>query len=211
MFPKIKNERLKEGALTHPSFNPKKRTIFERLEFLGDRVLGLIISEELVCKHPKDSEGALAKKLSKLVSKDVCRAIYIAIEGDKHLKANPKELKMVTSHIYSDACEALLGALYLDQGLREAKKFVTQHWGPYIDEKVNLDQDYKTRLQEWVQKHYNQTPVYELQRKSGTDHQPEFTVTVTIPQRKPVEGVGPTMRMAEKSAALSMLKVLDLI
>lgn len=211
MLPKIKNPMLLEGALTHPSYNPKKRTIFERLEFLGDRVLGLIISEELICKHPHDKEGDLAKKLAKLVSKDVCRAVFISIQGDKHLKANVKELKMVTSHIFSDACEALLGALYMDQGLRETKKFVLEHWRPYIDGKINLDQDYKTRLQEWVQKHYNQTPQYILIDKKGTEHQPIFTVEVTIPQRNPIQGVGPTMRMAEKSAALAMLQILDLI
>lgn len=205
------DKKILESALTHPSFGfSKKNFVFQRLEFLGDRVLGIVIAEELFKLHPSEKEGALAKRFANLVNKDICRAVFLHLKCDKYLKANEKELKMPTSNIYSDACEALLGAIYVDQGMVSAKKFILQHWGPYLQGEIDFGVDEKTKLQEWVQKKYNLTPKYKLIKKEGTEHQPIFHVEVDIPLHNPCFAEGPTRKIAEKNAAAKMLEQLDI-
>lgn len=211
LFDSFKNKKLLEDALTHPSFaHGKKNNSFERLEFLGDRVLGIVIADALYKKHPSEKEGLLAKRFAKLVSKETCKVAFLNMKGNDFLKANERELQIITSNIYSDACEALLGAIYLDQGFKAVKEFIIFYWNPFLNGEILTQQDDKTKLQEWVQKKYNQTPVYELIKKTGTDHEPLFHVSVTIPNYPPSFADGPTRRIAEKNAAHVMLKILKL-
>ncbi|CAO5676239.1 MAG: Ribonuclease 3 [Holosporales bacterium] len=207
----FRDKKLIESALTHPSFGySKKNYIFERLEFLGDRVLGIVIAEELFRLHPSEREGSLAKRFARLVNKETCRSIFLNLNGDKYLKANEKELQMATSNIYSDACEAILGALYSDQGLSSTKKFILYHWGPFLRGDINFGVDEKTKLQEWVQKKYNLVPEYKLVRKDGSEHQPIFYVSVEIPYHDLCYAEGPTRKIAEKNAAALMLENLKI-
>lgn len=206
VLPLFKNKKLLNQALVHPSARVKKNdNSFERLEFLGDRVLGLVIAEELMLRHPSEKEGMLAKRFSKLVNKETCRAVFISIQGEKHIKANTKELKLVTSNIFSDACEALIGGYYLDSGLELVKAFILNAWQPYLDGEIITDHDTKTKLQEWIQKKSSMPPQYELVEKTGSDHEPIFKVSVSIPEYDIVYGVGPTKKIAEKNAAKELL------
>lgn len=207
MLPKFKNKKFLDQALTHPSFSSfKNDCAFERLEFLGDRVLGIVIAEELYRRHPSENEGQLAKKFSKLVNKDTCKAVFIALHITENLKANPKELEVKTSHIFSDTCEAIIGALYLDQGLEKTRLFILENWEPYLSEKVIVDHDAKSRLQEWAQKKFKETPIYQHLQSTGSDHAPIFYVEVLLPNGVKKTGQGPTKKAAEKDAAFKIIQ-----
>ncbi|PIZ32979.1 MAG: ribonuclease III [Alphaproteobacteria bacterium CG_4_10_14_0_8_um_filter_37_21] len=210
MIPTFKNKRLTTQALTHPSSGRTKNdSSFERLEFLGDRVLGLVIAEELYTTHTNKKEGELAKEFAFLVRKETCKAVFIDLKLDQKIKASEKEIGLVTSHIVSDACEAYLGALFVDQGYAAAKAFILNAWGPYLLGDKELPVDEKSTLQELIQKKYKQTPIYTLVEKTGTDHEPVFKVSVKIPKYDSVFGNGPTRRLAEKNAAGLMLKKIN--
>lgn len=210
MIPVFKNKKLLTQALTHPSSGRTKNDpSFERLEFLGDRVLGLVIAEQLYTLHTNKKEGELAKEFAHLVRKETCKAVFIDLKLDQKIKASEKELGLVTSHILSDACESYLGALFLDQGYAASKDFILQAWGPYLLGEKELPIDEKSTLQELIQKKYKQTPVYTLIEKTGTDHEPFFKVSVEIPKYEAIYGNGPTRRLAEKNAAGLMLKQIN--
>lgn len=212
MFPKFNNKKILNQALTHPSFGISKNDhTFERLEFLGDRVLGIVIAQELIRRHPQENEGQLAKRFSSLVNKETCRAIFLSIQGERFLKASANELRVKTSHILSDACESLIGALYLDQGLIAAETFILKSWKPYLEGTIVADQDVKSRLQEWSQKKFKETPVYNLIEITGDDHAPQFTIEIVMPDGQKSKGSGPTKKMAEKECALNILKILKIL
>lgn len=209
-MPTFKNTTLLTQALTHPSSGlTKNDPSFERLEFLGDRVLGLVIAEMLYTTHTKKREGELAKEFSHLVRKETCKAVFIDLGLDKKIKASEKEINLVRSHIVSDACEAYLGALFLDQGYSAAKAFILYAWGPYFSGKKSMPIDDKSALQEHIQKKYKQIPVYTLIEKTGSDHEPMFKVSVKIPGYDIVFGNGPTLRLAEKNAAAIVLEKIN--
>lgn len=210
MIPTFKNTNLLIQALTHPSSGlTRNDASFERLEFLGDRVLGLVIAEMLYTSHTEKKEGVLAKELAYLVRKETCKSVFIDLEFDKKIKANKKEINLMRSHIISDACEAYLGALFLDQGYKAAKAFILYAWAPYFSKKKAIPIDDKSALQELIQKKYKQIPVYTLIEKTGTDHEPMFRVSVQIPNYGVVFGNGPTLRLAEKNAAAIMLEKIN--
>ncbi|HCU06849.1 MAG TPA: ribonuclease III, partial [Holosporales bacterium] len=163
MIPSFKNTKLLIQALTHPSSGlTKNDSSFERLEFLGDRVLGLVIAEMLYTTHTEKKEGVLAKEFAHLVRKETCKSVFIDLRLDKKIKASEKEINLVRSHILSDACEAYLGALFLDQGYKAAKAFILYAWAPYLSGQKAMPIDDKSALQERIQKKYKQTPVYTL-------------------------------------------------
>ncbi len=207
LLPTFKNTKLLTQALTHPSSGlTKNDSSFERLEFLGDRVLGLVIAEMLHTTHTQKKEGELAKEFAYLVRKETCKAVFIDLGLDKKIKASEKETNLMRSHILSDACEAYLGALFLDQGYSAAKAFILYAWGPYFSGKKAIPIDAKSTLQELIQKQYKQIPVYTLIAKTGSDHEPMFKVSVKIPGYDVVFGNGPTLRLAEKNAAATALE-----
>ncbi len=181
-----------------------KRAGYERLEFLGDRVIGLVVSEMLYRIFPKEQEGALAKRFVALVREETLADVARQIGLDVLMNTNEDELRHNNS-VLSDLCESVMAALYLDKGLDIVKEFMEPIWMPLIRADIKIPQDSKSTLQEWAQKKHKQLPVYQLLERSGPDHQPVFTVSVTV-GKKTVVGTGNNKKLAEQAAAETFLK-----
>jgi len=204
----FENKDLLNQALTHSSAKNKSHKIDnERLEFLGDRVLGLIIAEILLKKFPSESEGDIAKRHTAFV----CKEQLVRIASDISLTdfvimsaGEEKEGGKINESIMADAVEALLGAMYLDAGIEEPKKFIKQFWD--FDKKINPPQDPKTQLQEWAQGNGLGLPIYTLVDRFGSDHKPLFIVKVQIADYDSVKGEGYCKKEAEKAAASKFIE-----
>lgn len=194
-------------ALTHPSAKSGQRC-FERLEFLGDRVLGLIIADMLLEGFPQEEEGPLAKRFAALARRQTLADIATRLdlgtlihlskgEEDSGGRSNPSVL--------ADALEALLGALYLDAGLAPAEAFVRRHWTDLMKAFDSPPEDSKTRLQEWAQAAGRPLPAYTTTGEEGPAHDPVFEVEVRVADHPPVKGRGRSKRAAEQAAAGAML------
>ena len=212
----FKNKQLLESALIHPSYiseNKKKISIensdFERLEFLGDRVLGLAISSIIYKKFNNNNEGDLSKKLSYLVQKNFLYKISLNIKIDRFLKFSSKKNEKMNISILADSIESIIGALYLDGGFKNAKKFIESKWGPYLNIEDQNMQDPKTKLQELSQKKLKKLPDYNLIKKEGPSHGPIFTVSLKVLNLKKIISSGSTIREAEKNAASIALKLIN--
>lgn len=210
------DESLLAEAMTHPSINPEHRGAaefgYERLEFLGDRVLALVIAEWLLQRFPDEHEGQLARRHVALVRREALARVAEEIDLGRHLILSSGEEGSggrANSAILADACEALIGALYSDGGLDAARKFIRSAWAEAIKRDLRPPQDPKTRLQEWAQARGLPLPHYETVSRSGPDHQPRFEVRVTIQGREPAEAEGASKREAAKLAAEAMLARLD--
>ena len=212
----FKNKQYLINSLIHPSYISEKKknylnetSDFERLEFLGDRVLGLAISSIIFKKFNKNNEGDLSKKLSYLVQKNFLHKISIDLKIDNFLKFSHKQNVKMNISILADSIEALIGAIYLDGGFISAKKFIKSTWGPYLNiDDLNM-QDPKTKLQELSQQKSKKIPNYSLIKKEGPPHSPTFTVLLKVLNIKKIKGVGPSIREAEKNAANIALKLLN--
>ena len=201
----FKDPSLLERALTHASAGGDDN---ERLEFLGDRVLGFLIAEILIKKFPKESEGTLALKLNALVRMEACARVATLAGVDKALIMAPSEDRAGGRRkgaILGDACEALIAALYLDGGILAARRFVTKYWTPLMTEVQGDLRDPKNALQEWAQGRKLGTPTYRLSKREGPDHAPRFTVDVLVKGQEPVQGEGSNLRSAEQAAARNLL------
>ena len=206
---KMKNKILLVEALTHKSANQNINN--EKLEFLGDRVIGLILSKKLIDLYPHKSEGDLDKRFAKLVNRKTCASIawlmgvkdYIII-GDSKKKINQKDEK-----ILSDACEALIGAIYTDRGYNYVKEFVLRLWKKDISESHVTILDPKTKLQEYSLKHYKKLPFYRLLNSKGPKHNPIFKISVAINKSKQFIGLGNSKKLAEQDAAAKLLKSIN--
>ena len=185
---------------------------FERLEFLGDRVLGLAMADLLFSEKHTEDEGTLAKHFSTLVSKDCCAQVAFSI--DLHVYLNEKTpkgyhvdhvLSSSHSHAFSDSMEAILGAIYLDSNFDTAKKVIAQLWEPFLQGEISPPKDQKTILQEYIQKRYNLIPEYTVMEKDGPDHAPFFTIKVHVKNIGEAQGKGATKRHAEQEAAKAFL------
>ncbi len=212
----FKEKQLLINALVHPSFitDNKKNKInitndFERLEFLGDRVLGLAISSIIFKKFSKNNEGDLSKKLSYLVQKNFLHKISIELKIDRFLKFNYKKIEKMNISILADSIESLIGAIYLDGGFLNAKKFINEIWGPYFDIKEQNMQDSKTKLQEISQQKSKKLPDYNLIKREGPSHSPIFTVSLKVLNFKKIKASGSSIREAEKNAAKIALSLLN--
>ena len=212
----FKEKQLLINALIHPSFitDNKKNKInitndFERLEFLGDRVLGLAISSIIFKKFSKNNEGDLSKKLSYLVQKNFLHKISIELKIDRFLKFNYKKNTKMNISILADSIESLIGAIYLDGGFLNAKKFINEIWGPYFDIKEQNMQDSKTKLQEISQQKSKKLPDYYLIKREGPSHSPIFTVSLKVLNIKKIKASGSSIREAEKNAAKIALNLLN--
>ena len=207
---KFKDKKLLIKSLTHKSFNSDENN--EKLEFLGDRVLGLIISRTLLEMFPKDKEGSLDKKLASLVNGKKCYELSKKFNLENFvLTGNAKSKKnKIADKIISDACEALIGAIYLDQGLDVAERFIVKFWKN--DLKINIkDQiDAKTKLQEYSLKKYKSLPKYKLLEITGKHHKPLFKIGVSIENSKTITAVGNSKKDAGQKAATLFLKKLGL-
>lgn len=212
------NAALLEAALTHPSMRGRGKrwegegaAEYERLEFLGDRVLGLVVAEELYRRFPLANEGELAKRHASMVSRDALRPVALAIDLDKHLKLARGEDALDARRnlaVLSDAVEALIGAMYLDTGLEAPRRFIQAKWN-YGDTSALPSAEPKTALQEWAQSRGLPLPAYTVVERSGPAHAPDFTVEVTVKGQAVVRGNGNTIRAAEKAAAAALLESVD--
>lgn len=181
-----------------------KRAGYERLEFLGDRVVGLVVAEFLYDTFPDEQEGALAKRFVALTREETLANIARELDLPAQLKTNENELRHNDS-VLSDVCEAVIAALYLDKGLNAVKKFMKPLWMPLIESEIEIPQDAKSELQEWSQKKYKVLPVYELKGRTGPDHLPSFTVEVRV-GKLTMLGTGSSKKLAEQNAAETFLK-----
>lgn len=187
---------------------PPARRSYQRLEFLGDRVLGLVIAHLLIERFPDDGEGALTHRLGELVKKDALVRIAAEIGLGRWLQVAAREFGQAGSPkpaMLADCCEALIGALYLDGGLEPARAFVARHWRPLVEAVELAPRDAKMALQEWAQGRGLERPVYEVVATAGPPHATVFTVEVSLTDRAPVSGAGSTKRAAERAAAERML------
>lgn len=180
----------------------------ERLEFLGDRVLGLIVAENLAAQFPGDPEGALTIKLHALVRREACAKVGEAIGLGPHVIAAGLKPNV---QVVADACEAVIAALYLDGGLDAARSFIEKHWSDQVAALGGDMRDAKTALQEWSQARDSpSSPSYRIVRREGPDHAPRFQVEVSVAGHEPAQGEGGSRREAEQNAAKAMLKNLDI-
>jgi ribonuclease-3 len=179
---------------------------YERLEFLGDRVVGMVVAELLYTTFPKENEGDLAKRFVALTCEKALAEIAQTIGLPKLLKTNENELRH-NSSVLSDVCEAVIAALYLDRGLEAVKTFMTPIWMPLILSNHQVPQDAKTSLQEWAQKTYKTLPVYTLINQEGPAHNPTFTVSVSI-EKFSASGSGTSKKNAEQEAAQNLMEAI---
>lgn len=204
-LPDFKDPHLLELALTHPSYRRRKVNDFERLEFLGDRVLGVIVADMLYHHFPKEKEGDLAKRSAALVNRDVCYEIACQLNLGNHLKVIGADLTRNTS-VLGDAMEAVIGALYLDSGLEVTRQFVEPLWQPFISKTNKPPKDAKSQLQEWSQKYALGIPSYEVKSTSGPAHNPEFIVEVRVGTES-CQATGSPRKQAEQEAARAFLDI----
>ena len=203
---KFKNLDLLIQSLTHKSFDTKKN--YEKIEFLGDRVLGLVIAKKLLETYPDEKEGILDKKFASLVNKNTCLEIAKKINLEKYiLTFNPNNKKIkIEDKIISDSCEALIGAIYLEKGLASAEKVILNLWENNIIDSIITQIDAKTKLQELSLKNFKKLPIYKLISNTGPRHKPSFKVGVKLPNTKYFFGLGKSKKDAEQNAAIECLK-----
>lgn len=207
-------------ALTHPSAlapprgKGRRRTArrdYERLEFLGDRVLGLVIADLLWHRFEAEPEGPMTRRLAALVRKDTVARVALEIGLDRHLVLSPADAAAGAARnpgILADACEAVIAAIYLDGGLAAAAAFVGRWWKRLIDEMAAPPRDAKTRLQEWAQARGLGLPAYRVVATEGPDHAPRFTVAASVAQSPEVSATASSKRAAETEAAAALLEQL---
>ena len=203
---KFKNLDLLTQSLTHKSFDTNKNN--EKLEFLGDRVLGLVISKKLLETYPDEKEGILDKKFASLVNKKTCLEIAKNINLDNFIRTfNPNKKKIgIEDKIISDSCEALIGAIYLDKGINIVEKVILNLWKKNIRQSVVTQIDAKTKLQELSLKKFKRLPIYKLISNSGPRHKPLFKVGVKLFNTKYYIASGKSKKDAEQNAAIECLK-----
>ncbi|MDR2902867.1 MAG: ribonuclease III [Lactobacillales bacterium] len=201
---RIKNIPLFKQAVTLS--HKGKPASYERLEFLGDRVLGLVIAELLYKHFPNEKEGDLAGRLAALVKEETLAGIAEKIGLPSFIVTNEKELKKNPS-VLADVCEAILGAIYLDAGIDAVKEFIEPLWMPLMDAQLEAPKDSKSALQEWAQGRKYILPVYKQLKREGSDHAPIFTIEVGVGPYRAI-GIGSSKKIAEQEAAQNLLKEL---
>jgi len=206
----FKNIDLLKKSLTHKSYNNLINN--EKLEFLGDRVLGLVISEKLLEKYPDEKEGIIDKKFANLVNKKTCILIAKKINLKRYILLGPshKKLERSAEKISSDCLEALVGAIYLDNGLKSAEKFIFTFWNEFLIKSTITLIDSKTKLQEFSLKKFKVLPKYFFFKNTGPDHRPSFKTEVQIPNSKKISGIGSSKKNAQQNAASKLLKILNI-
>ena len=212
----FKNKKNLKNSLVHPSSykDKKNKSInnlyeFERLEFLGDRILGLSIASLIFDKFNDLNEGALTKKLSYLVQRDFLYKIALELKLDNFLRYSRKrESNRMNKSILADSVESLIGSIFIDGGYNSAFKFIKKFWSPYLNLQESNEQDPKTKLQEISQQKFKKLPEYKLIKKTGPSHSPVFTVSLKVHKMKLAKASGGSIREAQKEAAK---KILDLI
>ena len=203
---KFKNKKLLIKSLTHKSYDKINNN--EKIEFLGDRVLGLVIAKKLLEIYPNEKEGILDKKFASLVNKNTCLEIAKNIRLENYiLTFNPKNKKIkIEDKIISDCCEALIGAIYLEKNFNIVEKVILDLWQNHIEKSVITLIDAKTKLQEFALKNFKKLPIYKLISNTGPRHKPLFKVGVKLPNTKYFISLGKSKKDAEQNAAIECLK-----
>ncbi len=207
---KFKDLNLLKKALTHKSYDSVDNN--EKIEFLGDRVLGLVIAKKLLEIYPNEKEGILDKKFASLVNKKTCLLIANKLDIEKFiliLRSTKNKLK-IEDKVLSDACEAIIGAIYLDKGFHVAENFILNLWKDEIDKSVITKIDAKTKLQEYSLKIYKKLPIYKLISNTGPRHKPVIKVSVKLDSSKNYYGEGKSKKDAEQNAATLCLNSLNI-
>ena len=203
---KFSDQKVFIKSLTHKSFDSKNNN--EKIEFLGDRVLGLIVAKKLLELYPNEREGILDKKFASLVNKRKCLEVAKKIELGKYiLILKPKNKKIpIEDKIVADCLEALIGAIYLDKGLNFTERFILNLWKEHITASIVTQIDAKTKLQEYSLKIFKILPEYKLISNTGPRHKPLFKVGVKLPNTKYFISSGKSKKDAEQNAAIECLK-----
>ncbi|MEY2926034.1 MAG: hypothetical protein RL367_511, partial [Pseudomonadota bacterium] len=199
---------LYERALTHGSH---KGATYERLEFLGDRVLGLVIAEWLYERFEEDAEGKLSVRLNAMVSRASCATVGRAMDLQSRIRLGKQALEdgaFESDNVLGDVVEALIGALFIDHGLEAARAFVRKGWTKMIDGQTIAQSHPKSALQEWAAARNRRPPAYQVTDRSGPDHAPRFRVKVTLGNAGEAEAEGTSKQEAETAAATAMLALL---
>ena len=207
----FKNYDLIKQALIHKSFDNLHNN--EKLEFLGDRVLGLIISKKLIEVYPNEKEGIIDKKFANLVNKKTCLEIAkkLKINDFMFIGSSQKSQQRAANKIIGDCLEAIIGAIYLDGGLKIAEKFVLNFWKKDLESSNITMIDSKTKLQEFSLKKFKTLPKYIFSKKTGPQHRPIFKTEVQIPNSKKVIGTGTSKKNAQQDAAKKLLMSLKIL
>ena len=207
---KFNSKDILKRCLTHKSFDENINN--EKLEFLGDRVLGLVISKNLLSKYPNEKEGIIDKKYANLVNKKKCAEISGLIDLKKFmlLGSNYKRKNQKHEKITGDCLEALIGAIYMDGSLKNAEKFILKHWQSSLEKSDFTVIDSKTKLQEFSLKKYKKLPTYTLLKTFGPHHKPIFKVTANTPNSKKVTATGTSKKEAQQNAAKILLEELKI-
>ncbi|MGE0668018.1 MAG: ribonuclease III [Sphingomonadales bacterium] len=201
---------LLEQALTHPSCTGVPN--YQRLEFIGDRVLGAIIAQRLYREYPMFREGELAIRFNELVRKETLAHILLRLGLQQYVRLSPGEEDnggRAKPAILADCCEAVIGAMFMDSGFDAARAFVDKHWNDLVAGVAMKDKDAKTLLQEWAQGRGMAAPSYRELCREGPPHEPEFTVGVKVGRKHEATGKGASKRAAEQAAARSLLDKLN--
>jgi len=197
-----------ERALTHASARQSVGSDYERLEFLGDRVLGLVIAEMLFRAYPTASEGELSLRLNSLVNADTCAAVADEIGLHEFIRTGSDVKGLADKRLKSlraDVVESLIATIYLDGGLEAVQPFIQRYWDARSREINSAQRDPKTELQEWAHQQDGAQPIYSVVERTGPDHDPQFTVKVEVKGFAPATGTGRSKRIAEQEAAVALL------
>ena len=202
----FKDKNLLIKSLTHKSYS--KEVNYEKLEFLGDRVLGLVIAKKLLEIYPDEKEGVLDKKYASLVNKKTCLQIAKKINLDKYILTLDvkKKNNILENKVLSDCCEALIGSIYLDKGFNSVERFILELWSDNIKDSIITQVDAKTKLQELSLKKFKKLPVYKLISNTGPRHKPLFKVGVKLINTKFFLAEGNSKKDAEQNAAILCLE-----
>ena len=205
----FKNKDLLIQSLTHKSFNKIHNN--EKIEFLGDRVLGLVIAKKLLDLYPNEKEGILDKKFASLVNKNTCLEVAKEIQLDKYiLTYDQKRKNQIEDKVIADSCEALIGAIYLDKGFNFTEKIIMNLWKIHIEKSVVTQIDAKTKLQEYSLKKFKKLPVYKLISNTGPRHKPIFKISVKLINTKSYQAEGKSKKDAEQNAAIKCLNGINI-
>jgi len=206
----FKNKDLLIRSLTHKSYNKENNN--EKIEFLGDRVLGLVIAKKLLEIYPNEKEGILDKKFASLVNKKTCLEIAKKIELDRYILTFDfkKKKHQIEDKVIADSCEALIGSIYLDKGLQAVEKIILDLWNSHIKDSVITQIDSKTKLQEFSLKKFKKLPTYKLISNTGPRHKPLFKVGVKLLNSKLFMSEVKSKKDAEQNAAMLCLNQLKI-
>ena len=201
----FKNKSLLIKSLTHKSLNKENNN--EKIEFLGDRVLGLVMAKKLLEIYPNEKEGILDKKFASLVNKKTCLQIANKLELQKYVLTftTKSKKKIIEDKVLADSCEALIGSIYLDKGFAIVEKFILDFWSEHIKDSVITQIDAKTKLQEFSLKKFKKLPIYKIISNTGPRHKPLFKVGVKLVDTKFYIADGKSKKDAEQNAAVLCL------